>query len=40
MNTDVKSVKLVRYRNIMQFEPQLLLTLTHGVSLGVVRRGF
>ena len=36
MDTDVKSVKLVRYRNIMQFEPQLLLTLTHGVSLGVV----
>ena len=36
MDTDVKSVKLVRYRNIMQFEPQLLPTLTHGVSLGVV----
>ncbi|MHB8561087.1 MAG: hypothetical protein ACYDAP_07995 [Thermoplasmataceae archaeon] len=36
MDTDVKSVKLVRYRNVMQFEPQLLPTLTHGVSLGVV----
>ena len=36
MDTDVKNVKLVRYRNVMQFEPKLLLTLTHGVSLGVV----
>ena len=36
MDTDVKSVKLVRYRNVMQFDPQLLPTLTHGVSLGVV----
>ena len=36
MDTDVKNVKLVRYRNVMQFEPQLLPTLTHGVSLGVV----
>ena len=33
MDTDVK---LVRYRNVMQFDPQLLPTLTHGVSLEVV----
>ena len=36
MDTDVKNVKPVRYRNVMQFDPQLLPTLTHGVSLGVV----
>ena len=36
MDTDIKNVKLVRYRNVMQFDPQLLPTLMHGVSLGVV----
>ena len=34
MDTDVK---LVRYRNVMQFEPQLLPTLTHGVSMEEIR---
>ena len=34
MDTDVK---LVRYRNVMQFDPQLLPTLTHGVSMEEIR---
>ena len=37
MDTDIKNVKLVRYRNVMQFDPQLLLTLTHGVSMEEIR---
>ncbi len=37
MDTDVKNVKPVRYRNVMQFDPQLLPTLTHGVSMEEIR---
>ena len=37
MDTDIKNVKLVRYRNVMQFDPQLLPTLTHGVSMEEIR---
>ncbi|MDA8143656.1 MAG: hypothetical protein M0T81_06700, partial [Thermoplasmatales archaeon] len=36
-DANVKKVKLVKYGRGIQFAPQFLPTLAHGVSLGIVR---